>query len=70
MKTLAFCIFLMLVAIVCLSMASVRAQVEGPGPYIDIDRNGFALAWEVRRGRELICRSPFVNTRQRRIECD
>lgn len=71
MKTLALAIFIALIAIIALSMAAQpRAQVEAPGPYIDVDRSGFALAWEVWRGKTLICKSPFVNTKQRRIECD
>ena len=69
MKTLALVVLLLLLGIIALSMRSM-AQVEAPGPYIDVDRSGFALAWEVWRGKTLVCRSPFVNTKQRRIECD
>lgn len=70
MKTLALAVFIALLAIIALSMASVRAQVEGPGPYIDVDRSGFALAWTVTKGRQVVCKSPFVDTKNRRIECD
>lgn len=69
MKTMALLLLLILLGIIALSMRTM-AQVEGGGPWIDVDRSGFALAWEVWRGKTLVCRSPFVNTKQRRIECD
>lgn len=69
MKTMALLLLLILLGIIALSMRTM-AQVEGSGPYIDVDRSGFALAWEVWRGKTLVCHSPFVNTKQRRIECD
>lgn len=69
MKALSLLLFALLLAIVGLSMASM-AQVEGGGPWIDVDRSGFALAWRVvANGRE-VCKSPFINTRERLIECD
>ena len=54
-------------------MATAYAQVEPgqPGdPAIDVDRNGWALAWTVfdREGRS-VCKTPYVDFRRRRIEC-
>jgi hypothetical protein len=72
-KLTALSIFFVLMVIILLSMWSVKpapAQVEGPGPYIGVNRSGFALAWIVTQKGRVICRSPFVDTRNRRIECD
>lgn len=71
MKTTVL-LFIVLLVIIILSAMSMqgKAQVEGGGPYIDVDRSGFALAWTVVQGRRVVCRSPFVNTKERRIECD
>lgn len=64
-----FAIQLFIAAMLMLTMPA-PAQVEGSGPYIDVNRSGFALAWVVTQQGRVVCRSPFVDVKNRRIECD